>query len=142
MAEIENVPFPAPTLTIPIPDMARTLFIVPDDVAPVVFPDADRDTVEKFVTEGVVAEIVILPAPAPTLTIPAPDMLSRFENVPDALPVVFPRAVRDTEEVCTEADTVMVELACPIPIPAPAEIDNAPLEALRDDTFIVALDDP
>ena len=99
VAEIENVPFPAPTLTIPMPEIARTLFIVPDDVAPVVFPDAERDTVEKFVTEGVVAEIVMLPAPAPTLTIPAPDILSKLENVPDALPVVFPRAVRDTEDV-------------------------------------------
>ena len=40
-----------------------------------------------------------VPFPAPTLTIPAPDMLSKLENVPDALPVVFPRTVRDTDEV-------------------------------------------
>jgi len=98
-ADMLTVPFPAPTLTAPIPENASTLLNVPDDVAPVVLPDAERDTVEKFVTEGVVAEIVILPAPAPTLTIPAPDMLSKLENVPDVLPVVFPNAVMDMDEV-------------------------------------------
>ena len=75
------------------------MFIVPDDVAPVVFPEAERDTVEKFVTDGVVTEIVMLPAPTPTLTIPAPDTFNKLENVPDELEVVFPNAVRDIDEV-------------------------------------------
>lgn len=44
-------------------------------------------------TDGVVAEIVRLCAPPPTLMIPAPDTLRSPENVPDELTVVFPRAV-------------------------------------------------
>lgn len=68
-------------------------------------------------------EIVILCAPAPTLTPPAPEILSRLVCVPEELAVVFPRAVIDTVAVCTEAEIVIVEFACPIPIPAPAEID-------------------
>ena len=87
------------------------------------------------------AEIVIDPAPAPTLTIPAPEILRRLENVPDELPVVFPRAVRETEDVWTEAEIVIVELAWPIPMPAPADTDNAPLEALRSETLFSALDE-
>ncbi len=94
-AEILIVPFPAPTLIAPIPEKARTLLNVPEEVAPVVLPEAERDTVEKLVTDGVVAEIVRLPAPTPTLIIPAPDTLRRFENVPAELEVVFPNAVRD-----------------------------------------------
>ncbi len=97
VADTENEPFPAPILTMPIPDIARTLFIVPDDVAPVVLPEAERDTVEKFVATG--TDIVMLPAPAPTLTAPAPEMFNTFENVPEELPVVLPKAVSDTDEV-------------------------------------------
>lgn len=35
----------------------------------------------------------------------------------------------------------MVEFACPIPIPAPADTDNAPLDALRSDTLANALEE-
>ena len=77
-ADILTVPFPAPTLIGPIPENASTLLNVPDEVAPVVLPEADSETVEKLVTEGVVAEIVMLCAPTPTLMIPAPEMLTRF----------------------------------------------------------------
>lgn len=53
-------------------------------------------------------EIVILPAPAPTLTRPAPEIFKRFEKVPLLLDVVLPSAVRETEEVWTEAEIVIV----------------------------------
>jgi hypothetical protein len=80
---------------------------------------------------AVEAEIVILPAPAPTLIIPAPETFSKLLNVPEELLVVFPKAVRDTEEVCTLAEIVTVLAAFPIPIPAPAEIDICPLEPFK-----------
>jgi hypothetical protein len=58
-------------------------------------------------TDGVVAEIVMLPAPTPALTIPAPDTFKRFENVPVELLVVLPTAVSDTDDVLTPLiDTV------------------------------------
>ena len=50
-------------------------------------------------TEGVVAEIVILPAPAPTLTIPDPEMFRKLENVPEELLVVLPSAVKEIDDV-------------------------------------------
>ena len=67
-----------PTETMPAPDTLRTLLNVPDDEF-VVFPTPDSEMVEKFVTDGVVAEIVIEPAPAPTLTMPAPEIVKAFE---------------------------------------------------------------
>jgi hypothetical protein len=77
------------------------------DAAPRVFPAIVAVTVEKFVTEGVVAEIVIDPAPTPTLTIPAPETLSALLNVPVELLVVFPIADIEIEEVLTPLiDTV------------------------------------
>ncbi len=69
-------------------------------------------------------------------------MLSKLVCVPEELEVVFPSAVIDTEAVWTDADTVMVELACPIPIPAPAETDNAPLDPFNEETLFVAFDEP
>jgi hypothetical protein len=90
---------------------------------------------------GLGAEIVMLPAPAPTLTIPAPEMFKRFVNVPAELTVVFPSAVTECDAVCTLADSVIVELACPMPIPAPAESESAPLEPLRSETFASAFDE-
>lgn len=51
------------------------------------------DPFRLVTTDGVVAEIVKLCAPPPTLMIPAPEMLSNPENVPDELTVVFPNAV-------------------------------------------------
>ena len=104
------VPFEAPTETPPAPEILNTFPNVPD-VEFVVLPRAVTDTVEKLVTEGVLAEIVMLCAPTPTLTIPAPEIFRRLENVPDVLPVVFPNAVMETDDVCTEADTVIVEFA-------------------------------
>ena len=67
--------------------------------------------VEKLVTFAELAEMVMLPAPAPTDTIPAPEILRRFENVPAELLVVLPRAVTDIDDVWTLAETVIVELA-------------------------------
>lgn len=121
--EIVTLPAPAPTLTPPAPEMFSRLLKVPDEL-PVVFPKAVRETVEKFVTVGVVAEIVMLPLPTPALIIPAPEMFKRLVNVPAEELVVFPRAVNEAETVWTDADRVSVLLACPIPIPAPAEIDK------------------
>jgi hypothetical protein len=65
--------------------------------------------------------------------------LSRLENVPALLLVVLPNAVRETLEVWTEAEIVIVDAACPMPIPAPAETDKAPLDALRRETLLSAL---
>lgn len=96
--EMVTVPFPTPTLAPPMPENARTLLKVPEELE-VVFPLAEREMVEKLVTLGVEAEIVRLPAPTPMLMIPAPEILKRFENVPEELTVVLPRAVSDTEEV-------------------------------------------
>jgi hypothetical protein len=101
-------------------------------VAPAVFPDVLMT--RALWTEGVVAEMVILPAPAPTLTIPDPEIFSRLEKVPEELEVVLPSAVSEIREVWMEAEIVMVEAAWPIPIPAPAEMDIAPVEPLRDET--------
>jgi hypothetical protein len=103
-----NVPADAPTLTIPAPDMLR-LFpkVSVVDAAPRVFPAIVPVIVEKLVTDGVVAEIVIDPAPTPTLTIPAPEMFRALLNVPVELLVVFPSADIETEEVLTPLmDTV------------------------------------
>ena len=55
---------------------------------------------------------------------PAPEKFSRFENVPEELLVVFPSAVIEIDEVCTEAEMVIVLPACPVPMPAPAEIET------------------
>jgi len=54
---------------------------------------------------------------------------------------VLPAALAVTFDVWTDAETVIVELACPIPIPAPADTESAPLEALRRDTLFNALDE-
>lgn len=89
------------------------------------------DPLRLVTTEGVVAEMVALPAPTPILIIPAPDRFSKFENVPAELEVVFPNAVRETEDVWTEAEMVIVLAACPIPIPAPAEMLTLFVVALR-----------
>jgi len=63
------------------------------------------------VTEGVVADMVRLCAPTPTDTIPAPETFSRLDKLPLELDVVFPSAVRETDEVWTLADIVIVEFA-------------------------------
>jgi hypothetical protein len=64
------------------------------------------------------------PAPTPTEAMPAPEIFKRLENVPDELDVVFPNAVSDIEDVCTDADMVIVLAFWPMPIPAPAERDT------------------
>ena len=121
-AEIEIVPFPTPTLTTPIPEKARTLFIVPDDVAPVVFPDADNETVENA-APAAGAEILIVPLPAPTLTAPIPENASTLLNVPDEVaPVVLPEADRETVEKFVAIGAEIVMLCAPTPTliaPAP-----------------------
>ena len=70
VAEIEIVPLPAPTLTIPIPETASTLLYVPDELAPVVLPDAEREFVTNDKIASVIAPIVIVLFDAPTLMIP------------------------------------------------------------------------
>lgn len=137
VAEIVRLPAPIPTEMIPAPDTLRRFENVPAELT-VVFPSPVIDT-EDVCTAGVGAEIVMLPAPAPTLIIPAPEMFNRFEKVPVELTVVFPRIVRETEEVCTLAEIVIVLAAFPIPMPAPADTDIAPLEAFRRDTLFSAL---
>ena len=66
----------------------------------------------------------MLPAPAPTLMIPAPERLRRFEKVPDELDVVLPSAVIDTDEVCTDAEIERTLAAVAVPIPAPAAMET------------------
>ena len=75
----------------PPPETLNTLLKVPDALF-VVFPTADKDTVLKFVTLGVLAEIVMVPADAPTDTMPAPERLKLFPtvNVVDAAPRLLP----------------------------------------------------
>ena len=79
-----------PVLRVMLAPAAKT--IVPVEVAPAV-PIA-RTSLGKAGTE-----IVIDPAPIPTEAIPAPEILRRFEKVPLELTVVFPRAVKEIEEV-------------------------------------------
>jgi len=96
--EIVTDPAPTPTDAIPAPEKTKWLLKVPAELE-VVLPEAVNETVEKLVTEGVVAEIVIDPAPAPTEIIPAPDTFKRFENVPADEFVVFPNAVTEIDDV-------------------------------------------
>ncbi len=109
-AEMETVPFPTPTLTTPIPEKAKTLFIVPDDVAPVVLPEADNEIVENA-APAAGTDILTVPLPAPTLAAPIPENASTLLNVPDDVaPVVLPEA--DIETVENEAGpTTVMELA-------------------------------
>lgn len=120
----------APTNTMPPPETLNTLLKVPDALF-VVFPTADKDTVLKFVTLGVLAEIVMVPADAPTDTMPAPEIFIRPEKVPVLPSVVFPNAVMDCVMVWTLAEIVMVLLAWPVPIPAPAERETLLLVPFR-----------
>jgi hypothetical protein len=80
-AEMLTDPFPTPTLAPAIPENARTLFIVPEELD-VVFPDADRDTVENT---GALFEIVTVNEPAPVAVandIPAPAASASDTPVP------------------------------------------------------------
>ena len=124
-----TLPFPAPILAIPAPLKLRFCPKGPDEEL-VVFPMAKMLSV-CWVDTGDGTEIVTLPAPTPTEAMPAPEIFNKFENVPEEETVVFPSAVRETDDVCTDADKVMVLLACPMPMPAPAESDNCPLEPFR-----------
>ena len=116
-------PAPTPTLMMPAPEIDRLLLCVPVDET-VVLPAALMEMVLKLVTLGVVALIVILPAPTPTDTIPAPDTFSSPENVPADDEVVLPSAVSDWLIVCTLAEMVMVDALEANPIPAPATSDT------------------
>ena len=122
VAEIVALPAPTPTLTMPAPDRLNRFENVPEELD-VVFPKAVREIEEVWIA-GEGTEIVTLPAPTPTEAMPAPEKFSRFENVPEELLVVFPSAVIEIDEVCTEAEMVIVLPACPVPMPAPAEIET------------------
>ena len=80
---------------------------------------------------GVVADIVMLPDPTPTLTMPAPEIVRPLLNVPAELLVVTPVAVINTLDVWTLAEIVIVLAAWPTPIPAPADIDRTPEDPFR-----------
>ena len=97
VAEIVALPAPTPTLTMPAPDRLSKLENVPEELL-VVLPSAVNEIEEVWIA-GVGTEIVTLPAPTPTEAIPAPEKFNRFENVPVELLVVFPKAVREIEEV-------------------------------------------
>ena len=68
-----------------------------DEDVPEVFPDITT-TDWTAADAAVVAEMVMLPAPAPMDTIPAPEITSALAMVPVELEVVLP-----------DADTVIVE---------------------------------
>ncbi len=124
-AEIVIVLPEAPTLTIPAPHRLNPFPIVTVvDAAPRVFPAMLPVIVEKFVTEGVVAEIVKLPFPAPTQMIPSPEIANTLFMVPLELLVVLPLADKDIVlKLVTEgvvAEIVIVPFPAPIlTIPAP-----------------------
>jgi hypothetical protein len=86
--------------------------------------DTDNAPVEALrldTTDGVVAEIVIEPAPTPALTIPAPDTTRALFNVPVELLVVLPEADIDTVENTGALFEIVIVLrldANPIPTPA------------------------
>jgi hypothetical protein len=104
--EIVTDPAPTPTLAIPAPENWRTLLNVPVELE-VVLPRAVREIVEKLVTEGVLAEIVMLPAPTPADTIPAPEMTRALLYVPVELLVVFPLADNEIVEKLVATGTDM-----------------------------------
>jgi hypothetical protein len=110
----------------------------------VVFPLADIEIVEKFVTEGVDAEIVIVPADAPTDTIPAPEMLALFPivHVVDAAPSVFPAIVAVIVEYPAPpagADMVIVPPEAPTDTaPAPERLKLLPMVTVVDAAPIVS----
>ena len=120
--EMVTVPAPTPTEAIPAPLNCKAFENVPvlDEV---VFPIADIEIEEVWIA-GDGTEMVTEPLPTPTDAIPAPEKLSRPENVPAELDVVLPSAVKDWLIVCTDAEIVMVLAPFPIPIPAPAKIDT------------------
>ena len=79
--------------------------------------------------------MVMLCAPNPTLTMPAPDTLNKLENVPEELDVVFPNAVSEIEDVCIDGEgTEIVTLPAPTPteaIPAPEKFISVLKEPLE-----------
>ena len=77
------------------------------ELPPVVLPDALTLT-DPAAAAG--AEIVIVLPFIPTETTPAPEILRAFETANDveAAPNVLPRAVTDSDEVCTDAEIVIV----------------------------------
>ena len=101
--EMVTLPAPTPTEAMPAPEKFNSVLNEPEELE-VVLPSAVR----LCVCTDCVAEIVTLPAPAPTLTMPAPERLRRLEKVPEELEVVLPSAVIETEEVCTDAEIVML----------------------------------
>jgi hypothetical protein len=85
--------------------------------------DTDITPIEPLrldTTDGVVALIVIDPAPTPALTIPAPETARAFTNVPVELDVVFPLADMETVEATPVFEIVIVLALLANAIPAPA----------------------
>lgn len=65
---------------------------------------------------GAGTEIVTLPAPTPTLAIPAPEKFSKLEKVPVELETVLPSAVREIEDVWTIPLIETVMLPAPVAV--------------------------
>lgn len=94
-------------------------------------------------TDGVVAEIEIVPFPTPALIIPIPDTARALLNVPDELEVVFPDADREiVEKTGALFEIVIVLRLLAMLIPAPATSDALPVEALRVNAAPAAPDAP
>ena len=107
---------PSPTIVMLDPPLVRLMF------APAT----------KVVWDG--PDTVILCAPAPTLTPPAPDIFRSPVNVPEELEVVFPKPVRDTVAAAAAgAEIVKVPADAPtLTIPAPEILRLFPMVKVVD----------
>ena len=114
--------------------------MIVDAAFPIPMPapaDTDRAPVEPFrleTTEGVDAEIVIVPPDAPTDAIPAPDKLKLFAivTVVDAVPRVFPVIVAVIVLNWAEFEIVIVDAFEDSEIPGPATRDALPVDPFRE----------
>lgn len=93
-------------------------------------------------TDGVVAEIVIDPAPTPAEMIPAPDTTSALLNVPVDELVVLPEADNEIVEATPVFEIVIVDRFDANPMPAPATRLTDPVLALSENAAAVAPDAP
>ena len=126
--EMVTLPAPTPTLAMPAPENERALLKLPVELL-VEFAITDIETVLKFVTLGVVAEIVTVLPLKPILAIPAPEKMSGLEYVPVEFVKVFPTAVRETVPAPPDAPMIWMLLA-PVEsvILFPAEMTTVPVE--------------
>ena len=102
--DIVTLPAPTPTLAMPAPENTSPVLNVPVELI-VVFPDALSETATAAAVPPDMYSVLPL---IPTLTFPAPETFSRLDMVPLLLTVVFPRAFMVSEDVCTDAEMVIV----------------------------------